>query len=212
MKIVFSTLLIAVATLSYAQTKIENKKSTVIFDMSGGLSSRIGTAKETGDFILDNKIKASRNGYFIDASLYVQLKPEMNHYVGIKYHNFFDFVNEEKLAINFYAISYLYSKELTSHDLVNLSSSLGYISYKDDEYFTKGYTIKGGTVGFGLEGSYLLKISKAIYSGPKIGFQFGKISDFDVSSKNNSNENISLRDEEESVSTFNIGLVLRVKI
>lgn len=212
MKKLLVLLLIAFHTIIYSQTETVKSKGKVLIDISGGLAARIGTAEKTGNFIIDNKIKASRDGYFIDASLYVQIKPEMNHYLGVKYNSYFDYGNNNKLAFNFYAISYLYSKQLASKDMINVSISAGYISYKDDEYFSKDLVIKGGTIGLGFDGSYLVKISNGIYSGPKIGLQFGKISDFDVSSKNNPNQNVSLKDQAESVSTFNIGLVLRIRI
>lgn len=198
--------------ITYSQTETEKLRGKVLFDFSGGLASRIGKPEKTGNFMLDNKINASKNGYFIDASLYVQIKPEMNHYLGVKYNNFFDLINDQKLAINFYAVSYLYSKKFTSNDLLNFSISVGYISYKDDEYFIKDYVIKGGTVGLGLEGSYLLRITDGIYSGPKIGFQFGNISEFDVSNSGNPDQNMDLNNTTESVSTFDIGLVVRIKI
>lgn len=212
MKKLFILLLIAVHTINYSQTETEKAKSKVLIDISGGLAARIGTAEKTGNFIVDNKIKASRDGYFIDASLYVQIKPEMNHYLGIKFNTYFDYINDNKLALNFYALSYLYSKQLKSKDLINVSISAGYISYKDNEYFSKDFVIKGGTIGLGFDGSYLLKISNTIYTGPKIGLQFGKISDFDVSNKNNPNQNVNVNDQAESVSTFDIGLVLRIRI
>lgn len=198
--------------VTYSQTESEKVRGKVLFDFSGGLASRIGKPEKTGNFMLDNKINASKNGYFIDASLYVQIKPEMNHYLGVKYNNFFDLINDQKLAINFYAVSYLYSKKFTSNDLLNFSISVGYISYKDDEYFIKDYVIKGGTVGLGLEGSYLLRITDGIYSGPKIGFQFGNISEFDVSNSGNPDQNMDLNNTTESVSIFDIGLVVRIKI
>lgn len=212
MKKLFIILLLTVHCTNYSQTENEKVKGKVLFDFSGGLASRIGKPEKTGNFMLDNKINASKNGYFIDASLYVQIKPEMNHYLGVKYNNFFDLINDQKLAINFYAVSYLYSKKFTSNDLLNFSISVGYISYKDDEYFIKDYVIKGGTVGLGLEGSYLLRITDGIYSGPKIGFQFGNISEFDVSNSGNPNQNMDLNNTTESVSTFDIGLVVRIKI
>lgn len=212
MKKLFIILLLTVHCTNYSQTENEKVKGKVLFDFSGGLASRIGKPEKTGNFMLDNKINASKNGYFIDASLYVQIKPEMNHYLGVKYNNFFDLINDQKLAINFYAVSYLYSKKFTSNDLLNFSISVGYISYKDDEYFIKDYVIKGGTVGLGLEGSYLLRITDGIYSGPKIGFQFGNISEFDVSNSGNPDQNMDLNNTTESVSIFDIGLLLRIKI
>jgi hypothetical protein len=212
MKKLFIILLLTVHCTNYSQTENEKVRGKVLFDFSGGLASRIGKPEKTGNFMLDNKINASKNGYFIDASLYVQIKPEMNHYLGVKYNNFFDLINDQKLAINFYAVSYLYSKKFTSNDLLNFSISVGYISYKDDEYFIKDYVIKGGTVGLGLEGSYLLRITDGIYSGPKIGFQFGNISEFDVSNSGNPDQNMDLNNTTESVSTFDIGLVVRIKI
>ena len=212
MKKLFIILLLTVHYVNYSQTENEKVRGKVLFDFSGGLASRIGKPEKTGNFMLDNKINASKNGYFIDASLYVQIKPEMNHYLGVKYNNFFDLINDQKLAINFYAVSYLYSKKFTSNDLLNFSISVGYISYKDDEYFIKDYVIKGGTVGLGLEGSYLLRITDGIYSGPKIGFQFGNISEFDVSNSGNPDQNMDLNNTTESVSTFDIGLVVRIKI
>ena len=212
MKKIFIILLLAMNCVTYSQTESEKVRGKVLFDFSGGLASRIGKPEKTGNFMLDNKINASKNGYFIDASLYVQIKPEMNHYLGVKYNNFFDLINDQKLAINFYAVSYLYSKKFTSNDLLNFSISVGYISYKDDEYFIKDYVIKGGTVGLGLEGSYLLRITDGIYSGPKIGFQFGNISEFDVSNSGNPDQNMDLNNTTESVSIFDIGLVVRIKI
>lgn len=212
MKKLFIILFLTVYCTNYSQTESEKVKGKVLFDFSGGLASRIGKPEKTGNFMLDNKINASKNGYFIDASLYVQIKPEMNHYLGVKYNNFFDLINDQKLAINFYAVSYLYSKKFTSNDLLNFSISVGYISYKDDEYFIKDYVIKGGTVGLGLEGSYLLRITDGIYSGPKIGFQFGNISEFDVSNSGNPDQNMDLNNTTESVSIFDIGLLLRIKI
>ena len=212
MKKLFIILLLTVHYVNYSQTENEKVRGKVLFDFSGGLASRIGKPEKTGNFMLDNKINASKNGYFIDASLYVQIKPEMNHYLGVKYNNFFDLINDQKLAINFYAVSYLYTKKFTSNDLLNFSISVGYISYKDDEYFIKDYVIKGGTVGLGLEGSYLLRITDGIYSGPKIGFQFGNISEFDVSNSGNPDQNMDLNNTTESVSTFDIGLVVRIKI
>ena len=43
------------------RTKEDKIGLDVVFDFSGGLSSRIGKVEKTNDFILDNKIKASRN-------------------------------------------------------------------------------------------------------------------------------------------------------
>lgn len=69
MKKFFILVLVSFNTMFFAQSTSENKplKSKVILDISGGLSSRIGKAEKTNDFNLNNKINASRNGYFIDA-------------------------------------------------------------------------------------------------------------------------------------------------
>ncbi|WP_264558549.1 hypothetical protein [Flavobacterium sp. N2270] len=187
-------------------------KSKVIFDFAGGLSSRIGKAEKTNDFILDNKINASRNAYFIESSLLFQIAPNSEHYFGFKYNNFFDYINQNKLSISFYGVSYLYSKEFKSKDNFNLDFSLGYISYRDKEYFFDGYTIKGGNIGVRSSVSYLLKITEGVYSGPKLGLQFGSIKDFTVENKTNSSQSINLKGVSESVSNFDFGLVLRISL
>lgn len=187
-------------------------KSKVLFDFSGGLSSRIGKVEKTNDFILNNKINASRNGYFIDASLLFQIAPNSEHYFGFKYNNFFDYLNENKLSISFYGLSYMYSKEFKSKDNFNLDFSLGYISYRDKEYFFEGYTVKGGNIGIRTSVSYLLKISNGIYSGPKLGLQLGSIKDFKLEKNGNPSQTINLSDASESVSNFDFGLVLRISI
>lgn len=185
-------------------------KSKVLFDFSGGLSSRIGKAEKTNDFILNNKINASRNGYFIEASLLAQIAPNSNHYIGIKYNNFFDYINENKLSISFYGLSYMYSKESKSKDNFNIDLSLGYISYRDKEYFFDGYTIKGGNIGMRTSISYLLRIANGVYSGPKLGLQFGSIKDFTIEKNGSSSQTINLNNISESVSNFDFGLVLRI--
>lgn len=187
-------------------------KSKVLFDFSGGLSSRIGKVEKTNDFVLNNKINASRNGYFIDASLLFQIAPNSEHYFGFKYNNFFDYLNENKLSISFYGLSYMYSKEFKSKDNFNLDFSLGYISYRDKEYFFEGYTVKGGNIGIRTSVSYLLKISNGIYSGPKLGLQLGSIKDFKLEKNGNPSQTINLSDTSESVSNFDFGLVLRISI
>lgn len=145
-------------------------------------------------------------------TLYFQVQPNSNHYLGFKYNNFFDLLNNNKLSINFYGGSYLYSNEFKSKDVLNFTASLGYIAYKDNQYFFKDYVIKGGNVGFKTEVSYLLKIADGFYSGPKLGLQFGSVNDFDVKNKNNSSQNFSLKNGSESVSNFDFGLVFRIKI
>lgn len=185
-------------------------KSKVLFDFSGGLSSRIGKAEKTNDFILNNKINASRNGYFIEASLLAQIAPNSNHYIGVKYNNFFDYINENKLSISFYGLSYMYSKESKSKDNFNIDLSLGYISYRDKEYFFDGYTIKGGNIGMRTSISYLLRIANGVYSGPKLGLQFGSIKDFTIEKNGSSSQTINLNNISESVSNFDFGLVLRI--
>jgi len=187
-------------------------KSKVVFDFSGGLSSRIGKVEKTNDFILDNKIKASRNGYFIEASLLTQFSPNSNHYIGVKYNNFFDYINENKLSISFYGLSYMYSKESKTKDNFNFDLSVGYISYRDKEYFFDGYTVKGGNIGMRTSVSYLLRITNGVYSGPKLGLQFGSIKDFTLEKNGSSSQTINLNNASESVSNFDFGLVLRVSI
>ena len=183
-------------------------KSKVVFDISGGLSSRIGKVEKTNNFILDNKIKASRNGYFIEASLLTQFAPNSNHYIGVKYNNFFDFINENKLSISFYGLSYMYSKESKTKDNFNFDLSVGYISYRDKEYFFDGYTVKGGNIGMRTSVSYLLRITNGVYSGPKLG----SIKDFTLEKNGSSSQTINLNNASESVSNFDFGLVLRVSI
>ena len=185
-------------------------KSKVVFDFSGGLSSRIGKAEKTNDFILNNKINASRNGYFIEASLLTQFSPNSNHYIGVKYNNFFDYINENKLSISFYGLSYMYSKESKSKDNFNFDLSVGYISYLDKEYFFDGYTVKGGNIGMRTSVSYLLRITNGVYSGPKLGLQFGSIKDFTLEKNGSSTQTINLNNTSESVSNFDFGLVLRI--
>lgn len=214
MKKFFVFILVSFNSLVFAQTTSEiiPSKSKIIFDISGGLSSRIGRAEKTNDFNLNNKINASRNAYFIDAALYFQVQPNSNHYLGFKYNNFFDILNSNKLSINFYGVSYLYSNEFKSKDALNVTVSLGYIGYKDNEYFSKDFVVKGGNFGLRTEIYYLLRIADGIYSGPKLGLQFGKVNDFKVKNNNNSSQNISLNDVNESVSNFDFGLVFRIKI
>lgn len=200
--------------LSFAQGTLNDsiKKSKVIFDFSGGLSSRIGSVEKTNDFILNNKINASRNGYFIEASLFTQFAPNSNHYMGIKYNNFFDYINENKLSISFYGLSYMYSSQFKTKDNFNIDLSIGYIAYRDKQYFFDDYTVKGGNIGVRTSVSYLLYIAKGVYSGPKLGLQFGSVKDFTVEKNGNTTQNLNLKGASESVSNFDFGLVLRVSI
>lgn len=214
MKIFFIAVLTSFSSLIFAQTTSENtpSKTKIILDISGGLSSRIGTPQKTNDFNLNGKIIASRNGYFMDASLYFQAIPNSNHYLGFKYNSFFDLLNNNKLAINFYGASYLYSNQFKSKDAINVTVSLGYITYKDDHYFFKDYIVKGGNFGFKTEVYYLLRITNGVFSGPKLGLQYGKINDFEAESTKNGAQNLSLKNGNESVSNFDFGLVLRIEI
>ncbi|WP_320814864.1 hypothetical protein [Flavobacterium sp.] len=200
--------------LFFAQGTLNDtiKKSKVIFDFSGGLSSRIGSVEKTNDFILNNKINASRNGYFIEASLLTQFAPNSNHYMGIKYNNFFDYINENKLSISFYGLSYMYSSKFKTKDNFNIDLSIGYIAYRDKQYFFDDYTVKGGNIGVRTSVSYLLYIAKGVYSGPKLGLQFGTVKDFTVEKNGNTTQNLNLKGASESVSNFDFGLVLRVSI
>lgn len=198
----------------FAQNAINDSvsKAKVIFDFSGGLSSRIGNAEKTNNYILDSKINASRSAYFIEFSLLTQVIPNSNHYIGLKYNNFFDYINSNKLAISFYGLSYMYSKDFKSKDNLNFDLSVGYISYRDKEYFFDNYTIKGGTVGVRTSVSYILKIVDGVYSGPRLGLQLGSVKNFTTEKNGSVSENINLANTSESVSNFDIGLVLRINI
>ena len=104
----------------------------------------------------------------------------------------------------------MYSKESKSKDNFNIDLSLGYISYRDKEYFFDGYTIKGGNIGMRTSISYLLRIANGVYSGPKLGLQFGSIKDFTIEKNGSSSQTINLNNISESVSNFDFGLVLRI--
>lgn len=214
MKSILVLLLIIFSHPFFAQESSNDsiKKSKVLFDFSGGLSSRIGKVEKSGDFILDNKINASRNANFIEANLLFQVEPNSSHYMGLKYNNFFDYINKNKLAISFYGLSYMYSKDFKSKDNFNVDVSLGYITYRDKEYFFEGYTVKGGTIGIRTGVSYLLYIAKGVYTGPKLGLQLGGIKDFKVEKTGNPTQTINLNDATESVANFDLGLVLRISI
>lgn len=214
MKKILILLFLVFSNFQFAQ---ENKNETpqkakILFDFSGGLSSRIGKVEKTGDFILDNKINASRNANFIEANLLFQVEANSSHYMGLKYNNFFDYINKNKLAISFYGLSYMYSKDFKTKDNFNVDFSLGYITYQDKEYFFDGYTVKGGNVGIRTSVSYLLYIAKGVYTGPKLGIQLGGVKDFKAEKTGNPTQTINLKGTSESVSNFDFGLVLRISI
>ena len=195
-----------------SEIEIKPLKNRTYFDISGGLSSRLGKAQPTNDFDLDRKISISKRGFFVDASLFFQVKPNSNHFIGFKYNSFNNYLNNNKLSISFYGVSYLFSKEFYGKDLLNADVSFGYITYKDNQYFIDNYVIKGGNVGIKTNLYYLLKISKGFYSGPKIGLQLASAKDFKVENKVSNSQDINLKDVNESLSTLDIGIVFRISL
>ena len=101
----------------------------------------------------------------------------------------------------------MYSKESKSKDNFNFDLSVGYISYRDKEYFFDGSNVKGGNIGMRTSVSYLLRITNGVYSGPKLGLQFGSIKDFTLEKNGSTSQTINLNNTSESVSNFDFGLV-----
>lgn len=208
-KILFYLLLIS--QISFSQTSKDSLKTGKFFvDFSGGFSKRLGSLEKTGDYILDQKIESASKGYFYEIGFTAQLIPNSSHYMGIKFNQFLKLLNGNKISTSFIGVGYMYSPELSDGSYFSVDAYLGYIIYKDNEFYIDEYVMKSNSFGVTTSISYYIYIAKGVYFGPKLGLQLGGSKKFNVTSPMG-NETLNF-DEAESFSKIDFGLSFRFNL
>lgn len=208
-KILFLFFLISQFVLSQTENDSINK-GRFFLDFSGGFSKRLGSIEETGNYVLDQKIESAARGYFYEIGLNAQLIPNSSHYMGLKFNQYLKILNGNKISTSFVGIGYMYSPELNDGSFFAVDAYLGYIIYKDNEFYIDDYVMKSGSLGFTTSAAYYIYIAKGIYFGPKLGLQFGSSKKFKVSSPMG-NETLNF-EEAESFSKIDFGLSFRFNL
>ncbi len=229
MKKIIVALLVLCNSFVFAQEVNEKvtKKQNIFLDISGGFGGRLGKTKGSNN-LEKRHAQNLKTGFSYDVSLYIRLAEDKNSFIGLKYNSFQKrsvmngvYVTapngqegygefSDDIAISYYGLSYLYSKE-NSKGAFNFDFGLGYVNYCDKAVYLNDYKIKGGTLGFYTSGSYYFKVTDYIMLGPKIGVLLGSLSSIKVDGAGFHDEIELDGNEKESLSRIDLSFGARIK-
>lgn len=212
----------------YAQTPSSKEPPHFRFTLSGGYSYRLGKIPENFPAETKSYMRKLKSGFNVSADALYYFNETFG--AGAKYsrfqrnHSDVTTINygggtmrtnvADNISINFIAATFatrVFNFKKTNSFHANLS--VGYLGYKDKGFVYRDHmTLTGGTVGFGWDMGYDIRISRKLSAGAQASLITGKLSSVtreDASGRST----ITLKDDQkENLSHVNLSLGLRLNI
>jgi len=153
------------------------------YRLQGGYSRRIARISDQVTPAMKDYLNKMKSGYTLGGDIHYFVSEPLG--IGVKYsYNGYQYTDadfEDKVKMNYIALSAQNRLILRSENEVSLGLNMGYQSYRDRiKAIGTEVTIGGGTVGLGLEAGYAVKLAKATKAFLNLSLLTGTITKVNV--------------------------------
>lgn len=153
------------------------------YRLQGGYSRRIARISDQVSPAMKDYLNKMKSGYTLGGDIHYFVSEPLG--IGVKYiHNGYQYTDtdfEDKIKMNYFALSAQNRLVLRSENEVSLGVNMGYQTYRDRvKTIGTEVTIDGGTLGVGLEVGYAVKLAKATKAFLNLSLLTGTITKVNV--------------------------------